>query len=211
MKTKNISTLATLIFILLISIAKAQIFSGGIVGGISTGAVKIENIGDRFTDVINGNNIMGYEAGIYAKLKISPFYIKAMPLYSFNSGSVHYQTTNNGVTVDNTNDFKFQKFEVPLLLGLKIIGPLNIEAGPVYNYIVQSQDNLGSNSLSIQRNGIGYRAGVVLELWRLLLHVSYEGATYNSSNIDRATFKEPYKLVFGIGIKLGGMEEKEEK
>jgi len=211
MKIKNKNALAAIMLILLVSTTKAQIFSGGIIGGVSTSAVKIEDIGDRFTDVINGNNIMGYEAGIFAKLKISPFYLKAMPLYSFNSGSVHYETTNNGVTINNTSDFKFQKFEIPILLGLKIIGPLNIEAGPVYNYILQSQDNFGNNTVSIQRNGLGYRAGVVLELWRLLLHVSYEGATYNSSTIDKATFKEPYKLIFGVGIKLGGMEEKEGK
>ncbi|HKC68003.1 MAG TPA: outer membrane beta-barrel protein [Bacteroidia bacterium] len=211
MKTKIKKILAAAAFIFSIQTFNAQVLSGGIVGGISTGAVKIEDIGNRFTDVISGNNIVGYEVGAFAKLHIMPFYIKAMPLYSFNTGSVSYQTENNGTNINNTNNFSFQKFEIPVLLGLRIIGPLNIEAGPVYNYILQSQDNFGTNSVSLQRNGIGYRAGVVLELWQLLLHVSYEGAVYNSSNIDKATFKEPYKLVFGVGIKIGGRTEKESK
>jgi hypothetical protein len=209
MKIKN--AILLVVFFCLTSTINAQVFSGGIVGGISTGAVKIENIGNRFTNVISGNDIMGYEVGIYGKLQLGPLYIKAMPLYSFNNGAVSYQTNNNGTMVNNNTDFNFQKFEIPVLLGLRIIRPLSIEAGPVYNYIVQYQNNLETNNINIQRNGIGYRAGVVLQLWRLLLSLSCEGVTYNSSDISKATFKEPYKIVFGLGIKLGRLEERERK
>jgi hypothetical protein len=202
MKAK-IKHLAMVCVILAItSNANAQIFGGGIVGGISTSAVKIEDIGTKFTNLIKGNDVYGFEVGAFAKLQLRPFYIKAMGLYNFNSGNVTYQTDDNGVVVNHTNDFSFQKFEIPLLGGFEI-GPFGIEAGPVYNYVIQSTSNFDANNVNIQRNGMGYRVGAVLTLGNFLMHISYEGAAYYSSNITNATFKEPYKLTFGIGIKLG--------
>ena len=171
-------------------------------GGLSTSSVKIEDIGNKFTNIIKGNDIYGFEVGAFAKLQLRPFYIKAMGLYNFNSGNVTYQTQDNGTTTNHTNDFSFQKFEVPLLAGFEI-GPLGIEAGPVYNYVIQATGNFNSNSVNVQRNGIGYRVGAVLTLGAFLMHVSYEGAAYYSSSANNNTFKEPYKLVFGIGFKLG--------
>jgi hypothetical protein len=201
MKTKIKHLAIACILLVITSTTNAQIFGGGIVAGVSTSSVKIEDIGNKFTSLIKGNSLYGFEAGVFAKLKLGPFYIKAMGLYNFNSGNVTYQTDDNGVIVNHTNNFSFQKFEIPLMGGIGI-GPLGIEAGPVYNYVIQATNNFDANSVSIQRNGIGYRAGAVLTIGWFLMHVSYEGAAYYSSNIANATFKEPSKLVFGIGIKF---------
>jgi hypothetical protein len=202
MKTKIKQIAIAFILLAGTSTSNAQIFGGGLVGGVSTSAVKIQDIGDKFTDIIKGNDVYGFEGGVFAKLQLRPFYIKAMGLYNFNSGSVTYQSQENGTTVNHTNDFSFQKLEVPLLGGFEI-GPVGIEAGPVYNYILQSTDDFNSNNVSIQRNGLGYRVGAVVTIGWFLMHLSYEGAAYYSSDASRATFKEPYKLVFGIGVKIG--------
>lgn len=207
MKTMS-KYLAFVILLIAALNSKAQLFGGGLVGGVSTSAVKIENIGNKFTNLIKGNDVYGFEAGFFAKLQVRPFYIKAMGLYNFNSGNVTYQTQDdNGVVTTHTNNFDFQKFEIPLLGGFEI-GILGIEAGPVYNYIIQSTNSFDVNNVNIQRNGIGYRVGAVVTLGWFLAHVSYEGAAYYSSNVDNATFKEPYKLVFGIGVKVGNKKEK---
>ena len=206
MKTKIKSIAAWCILLAGIPAARAQLLGGGLVGGLSTSAVKIEDVGTKFTNLIKGNDVYGYEVGAFAKVQIRPFYIKAMGLYNYNSGNVTYQTQDNGTTTNHTNDFTFQKFEVPLLAGFEI-GPLGIEAGPVYNYVIQSTGNFDANTVNVQRNGLGYRVGAVVTLGWFLMHVSYEGASYYSSGINNATFKEPYKLVFGIGIKIGNRKE----
>src|ERR1700740_3066753 len=105
MKTKFKRLAVACILFIIVSSSNAQIFGGGIVGGVTTSAVKIEDIGDRFTDVIKGNALYGFEAGVFAKLQLRPFYVKAMGLYNFNSGNVTYQTDNNGEVVNHTNDF----------------------------------------------------------------------------------------------------------
>ncbi len=198
-KIKYIVIVSALLFG--ISTTKAQVFGGGIVGGISTTAVSIDDVGTKFTSVIKGNSLYGFEVGAFAKLQFKPFYLKAMGLYNFSSGNVNYQTQENGTVVNNTNNFSFQKFEVPVMGGIEL-GPLGIEAGPVYNYVIQSTTNFSTNNVNIQRNGLGYRVGAVLTLGSFLMHISYEGAAYYSSDINNSTFKEASKLVFGIGIKF---------
>src|SRR3954469_22418226 len=66
----------------------AQVFSGGIVAGASTGAVRLENTGEGLTEVLQGNNIHGFEAGAFVRLKLGPLYLKPMALYDFSSGEI---------------------------------------------------------------------------------------------------------------------------
>lgn len=199
MKTKLFLSLLTLILFGFTS--KAQVFSGGIVGGASTGAVRIEHAGEGLTDVVQGDNIHGFEAGAFVKLMLGSVYVKPMALYDFSGGNVNSNTTTNG-------NFTMHKLETPLLFGLRIKKPLSIEAGPVYNYVIASNNQFNDNVTNIsQSTGLGYRVGVVLEIKRLLLNASYCGSTINSTGPSNVTFKEPYKLVFGLGIKLGKLEE----
>jgi hypothetical protein len=46
------------------------------------------------------------------------------------------------------------------------------------------------------------------ELGPIILSVNYGGARYNSGS--KATFSEPYKLIFGLGIILGGDGEQKD-
>ena len=203
MKTKlklYLSLVATIFFPIS---TNAQVFSGGIVGGASTGAVRLEHAGEGLTDVLQGNNIHGFEAGAFVKLKLGTLYVKPMGLYDFSSGNI----TNNSNPA-GTNNFTMHRLETPLLFGLRIFKPLSIEAGPVYNYIIACDNRFNDNMVSISQNsGIGYRAGIAIEIKRLLLNASYSGVTINSNTYNCTSFKEPYKLTFGLGIKLGKLED----
>lgn len=174
-------------------------FSGGLVGGLSMGAVEINDLGSSFSNNIQGD-LYGFEAGVYAKFMLDPFYIKPMALYNFRSGSVDYRDASNN---SQNSDITLHKIEIPVLLGLHIVGPLNIEAGPVYNYLVSVTDRYNSQTVDVGRNGLGYRFGANLELGGLTLGLSYQGATYTSGS-GNATFYEPYKVVLGLGVRLGG-------
>ncbi len=186
--------------------ASAQIgFSGGLAGGVSTGSVKISNVGNGFTDVIEGKNIYGFEAGIYAKLRLAPFYIRPQLMYDFRKGDVTYNDNTNG---SQTSNFTMHKIELPVFFGLHLIGPVAIEAAPVYNYIVSVTDRYDTYDVTVGKNGIGWRAGVNVDLGAVFLNATYQGVTYSSSD-NKATFKEPYKLTFGLGIRLGGAADEE--
>jgi len=161
MKTKAKLLLPLLALFTFTLSVKAQIISGGIVGGVSTSAVRIENVGNGFTDVIQGDNIHGFEAGIFARLKFGPFYVKPTALYNFSMGDM--KSVNETNTAE-TNKFTIQRIEAPLLFGIKILGPVSIEGGPVYNYVLQSTGRFENNELNIsQGTGIGYRIGLAAE------------------------------------------------
>jgi hypothetical protein len=181
---------------------RAQIgFSGGVLGGISLGNVNVEGTGAPFNGDITGDNIYGFEAGLYAKLRLAPFYIRPELLYDYRNGQVTYY--DNQSNDPHKSDFSVHKIQVPLLFGLHIIGPLNIELGPVYNYLLTVTDTYNSNDVNMGRNGLGWRAGVAAEFGGLLLGFSYQGTTYTQGS-DNASFREPHKLILGVGIRLGG-------
>lgn len=198
-----------LLMLLLLSMASlpatAQTFSAGIIGGVSTGTVKITDIKQGFTDVMEGENIFGYEGGIFVKLRLFPLYIKPQLLYSAREGEIKYiqKPTSESLSISRTSDFRIERFEAPLLLGFNIVGPfLSLEAGPVYHYLVTNTENYNGNELDMEKNGLGYRAGVSSELGPLVLNVSYQGLA-SIIGTDKANYKEPYKIIFGLGLILG--------
>lgn len=194
--SNNVSLLFGMIFTMFSFFSYAQV-SGGIVAGVSTGAVEINQIDRRITEVVNGNNITGIEGGLFLKVKAGPVYVKPMALYSYQSGEVNYR--------DQIMNYKSNKLGIPVMFGLKLIGPLGIEAGPVYNYVVSITDEFNStDDVMLAKNGFGYRAGVVLDFGTLIINSAYEGMTYQTSNANQTGFKEPYKIIFGVALRLGG-------
>jgi len=179
---------------------RAQV-SLGLQGLVSTGGTRIDEIGPGFTDVIQGENILGFEVGPYLKLKLGPLYLRPAAMYDYRFGDVDY-TDNNGNA--RVNSFSVHKIQVPITLGLHILGPLGIEAAPVYNYILAATDRYDEFEVDLGKNGFGYRAGIIADFNSLFVNVSLQGVTYYDSDNSNARFKEPYKIVFGLGFRLAG-------
>ncbi len=184
--------------------AKAQGLSGGIAGSISTGAVKISEIPDGFADVIKGDNLFGMEAGAFAQLDLDPFYMKPMLMFGFRRGVVEVQPAESSVAATEEMDFEMSRIAIPFLFGLRIIGPLSVNAGPEYNYILHTTDHFNQTDVKLSRGALGYRAGVNAELGRVNLFMHYKGITHSRSETSESKFSAPHELIFGLGVRLGG-------
>lgn len=183
-------------------IVKAQSLSAGLAGGLSMGAVEIEDIDDEFESGIEGESVFGYEAGIFARLGLGPLYVRPQLMYRFQSGQVSYQVSTEG---ERKQVFRAHRIQVPLMFGLHLVGPLAIEAGPAYNYLFSVTEDYGDNDINISRNSIGYRVGPALNFDNWMFFANYEGM-FNSGGADGADgadFREPYRIIFGLGIALG--------
>jgi len=197
---KTLRKILPAVLLIFVVQANAQQISGGIKAGITTGSVKITGIPNSFVNTIKGNNIMGYEAGFYMKMGIGPFYARPELLLNHRSGQVDVESENASM---QSVDFKINRLEIPLMFGLELLGPLAIEAGPVYNKVLSVTESYNNENVSIKQGGIGYRIGALAELGRVGLGVHYQGLKINSQGSSQSNFSLPSELIFSLALRLG--------
>ena len=150
----------------------AQNAEFGLKGGLNYGATGdyesaqegAEDFAATFEE--GGKNKTGFHAGVFAKFEVVGIFLRPELMY----------TELN--TEYSTFDYKVQKIDAPVLLGLNVLGPLNIKAGPSFQYILNNE--VENSSLSIgdveDEISVGYQLGAGLDLGRLEFDVRYEGA-----------------------------------
>ncbi|MCL6218071.1 outer membrane beta-barrel protein [Zunongwangia pacifica] len=165
----------------------AQSTEFGIKGGLNYGSTgDIDNFSDAkedFPDITNGEEKAGYHFGIFAKFGISSVFIQPELVYTKLS-------TDYGAF-----DYNLNKIDLPVLLGIDILGPLNVKAGPSFQYITNNEIENGTFKISDVENDItvGYQLGAGVNLGNLGLDVRYEGAF-----TDNTAFSETASENFGI-------------
>jgi hypothetical protein len=143
--------------------------SYGIKGGLNYGAAgDYKTISEGFDDAttIKGKNKTGYHLGGFAKFEFLGIFLQPELVY----------TRLN--TEYDTFEYKIDKIDAPLLVGLNVLGPLNIKAGPSFQYILNNE--LDNSTLQISevedKITLGYQLGAGVNLGRLGFDVRYEGA-----------------------------------
>ena len=200
-------TLVLAVFAIISASAFAQKDSGF---GIKAGFNYNEN-GDLIGSIrSSGENILegssgkaGFHAGIFGKLNLEVLYIRPELVYTQTNSS--YELGNNDV------DYKVSKLDLPVLVGFKLIGPLNIFAGPAFQYTLDNDlDGLSIDNVENEFS-IGYHAGIGVNLGKLGIDIRYEGAfseneaTFISNNITDISGRvdsRPSQVIFGLSLKL---------
>lgn len=155
----------------------AQNSDFGIKGGLNYGATgDYETYSDVSGDLMNsfeGENKTGFHAGIFANFEVLGIFIQPELLY----------TELNTEYTDF--DYKLKKIDAPVLLGVNILGPLNLKAGPSFQYVLSN--DLEGTDLYIDDVEddltVGYQLGAGLQLGRIGLDLRYEGA-FSENNAD---------------------------
>jgi hypothetical protein len=107
----------------------------GVKGGV--------NFSDLYSsDVESTQMLAGFNAGLFAKLPITPTLAFQPELYYTSKGA--YITYNN-LFVDGTATFKLNYVELPLLLVIRIADNFNISMGPYMSYLVSGKVKNDSN------------------------------------------------------------------
>ncbi|SCX97183.1 Outer membrane protein beta-barrel domain-containing protein [Nonlabens sp. Hel1_33_55] len=160
---KNVILVATL---LIASFGFAQSDSGfGIKGGLNYGSTgdfenEIEN------NVENPDSKLGYHLGVFAKADLGPIYIRPEVIYTKLSSEY------------TLGDLEVQKLDAPILLGVNVLGPLHVFAGPSLQYILDTSfetDNVEFDLGDAEDDfTVGLQLGVGLNLGSLGIDVRYE-------------------------------------
>jgi len=183
----------------------------GVKAGLSyntNGELK-EFINEAGTIIDNkGNGKSGYNFGIYGKLGLGKIYLRPELVYTKTTS----EYSLNSVDVD----YKISKLDMPVLVGMKLIGPLSVFAGPAFQYILNN-DLKGIEFESIKNDfSIGLNFGVSIEIGRIGLDVRYErGFSENEArfvgagpNITYRLDSRPKQLIFNLSYRLSNKNKK---
>lgn len=172
-------------------------FRFGLKGGvnlsnISGNDLKLGSGGSPFNLQDNENRSTGFVGGIYMRFGRA-FYIQPEFLFSQKGG--RFNVYKDGLTNEQGKlDVRFSNFDVPVLLGFRMLRFLRINAGPVASLRMANNGKIRESFLQYTgpqgdtryKNGIsyGYQAGAGIDLGRLSLDVRYEGNLNDIVNIN---------------------------
>jgi len=201
-----------ILFILLVTLSvsvNAQKSEFGIQAGInynfSGNLTEISEIGEAADDLIHGaESKTGFHAGVYYKLNYSDLFLKGELLYtqfenSFDMTPVYTMTT--------------KKIDVPIVVGMKVFGPVYIFAGPDFQYILDEDFSLSNTEVTYDDFTVGLHLGVGLEFKRISFDLRWDkGLSGSESELVNSNFinenatldNRPNQLVFSINYALTG-------
>ena len=200
-----------LLFILAIMFAGqasfAQLFTFGPRVGVTSSQISIE---DNVANLESGDRAFGFQAGIFARVKLGPVYVQPEVLFT-NAGGDLVSIDGNGA--EQITEYDFNKLDIPVLLGYKT-GPFRINAGPVASLMLNAEStesltNLTTDLTDNYNNAtIGFQAGVGLDLWKFIVDLKYEGSLgsitddFSIGGQTFATDQRQNQIILALGFKI---------
>jgi hypothetical protein len=167
----------------------------------------ITETGNSFENLLAGaDNKAGFHIGLWTKVRLLGFYIRPELVYTQLNNSY------NNVAQSINTDFKTKKIDIPILFGIKVIGPLHIFAGPTFQYITKSEF-VQDDFINIKKKDFtaGLQIGTGLEIGKIGLDVRWEKGFSNdvdgefySSNIR--VDNRPNQIIFGLSYRFNERE-----
>jgi hypothetical protein len=118
------------------------------------------------------------------------------------------------------SDFKLNRLDIPVLVGLKMFGVGNIFVGPVFQKVLKSElddiktdigETIGMSELDQDDFFVGMHIGLGVEFWKLGVDVRYETAfsdnvsSYTDPTNQLANFEldnSPNQIIVGLSYKF---------
>lgn len=184
---------STLTLFIAITSSLAQDFSFGIKGGtnynFSGDLNELRDFSTDTDDIIHkAKSIRGYHGGLYAKLG-DDIFIRAEAVYThfeneFSDPAMYTITTD--------------KLDIPVVLGMKVLGPLYIFAGPDFQYILNEdfyENDISKAKETYKEFTTGLHLGVGVAFGRFALDFRWDkGLSENSIDIVNSEIGSTYNF-----------------
>ena len=148
-----------------------------------------------------------FNIGFYGKLDLGPIFIRPELVYTH---------TTSEYELNSLVDYKISMIDAPVLLGVRLIGPLDFMIGPAFQYILDN-DLKGVSFHSLENDfTIGLNIGASVELGRFGIDVRYErGFNENEADFDVINDIPSYRLdsrpkllIFSLSYRLSENRQK---
>ncbi|WJJ98077.1 outer membrane beta-barrel protein [Algibacter luteus] len=191
-----------LFFILFIAIVIPNVSLAQTAQGIGLKAGLNYNANGDYFESINDNyknpdRNVGYHIGLFGKIGNQVFF----------RPEIIYTSTKSDYDDDS---FEMQKLDAPLLVGLKVLGPISVFGGPSLQYILDTEfDGIAINNVE-EDFSVGLNFGIGLNFKKLGIDLRYERgftdneATFignNGISTDRLDTR-PDQLILSLSLLL---------
>lgn len=148
-----------------------------------------------------GKGKSGYNVGIYGKLDLGGIYLRPELVYTKT-------TSEYELNIGGAKDYELSKIDIPVLVGINVIGPLNVFAGPAFQYVLDN-DLEGVKISDVENEfSVGVNIGASLEIGRLGIDIRYERglseneAEWTNAGKDFKLDSRPEQLIIGLSYSL---------
>jgi hypothetical protein len=214
--------LTVALFIGSIQFSNAQI-DYGIKGGLNfaspSDAVSINLSGDVETkQSVDANTSWHAGAWLRVKVPIVGLYVRPEIVYTSITTSLPIPGGFANLADDFIQtEYKVNRIDFPILVGLKMFGIGNVFAGPVFEYVTKSDidgtdQDLDVTSLDSDDFFVGMQVGIGLEFWKLGIDIRYETAFSDnvtafeapeaSDLLDFELDNSPDQFILGLSYKF---------
>jgi hypothetical protein len=171
----------------------------GLRASLLSSSISLEGVS---TDITEGDAEIGYQFGVFARVKVLTFYIQPELLF-----------TNSGATVNEIGggqiDLSYNKIDVPVMIGMKL-GPIRVQAGPSFSFLSSAEATDASGAVEDLKDNynsstVGYQAGVGIDISKFIFDLKYEESLSNFADTVPGGFDTDQRAsqwVIGVGFKL---------
>jgi len=165
-----------IIFALILSTGAFAQFDWGLKVGASSNNFDLKSVqsGANYTISAAEEASWGFHGGAFFRL--SMFGIMLQPEIVFSMAENNIQVTDAQTTTAEIKSQKFNKLDVPILLGVRL-GPVRLMGGPAASVMLSSTSDLFENAENVYKAAtFGYQAGIGVDIAKkLTIDVRYEG------------------------------------
>lgn len=184
--------------------AQAQV-ALGLKAGASSSQVDIKNIKNSISEFKAADDITGYHAGAFLRIKAAGLVLQPEAYFANTGGKVVVTDTDNGTNIE-TEKFTFNRLDVPLLVGINLFKVARIQAGPVASMLVSGK--FGDQNLEnyLNKSDWGWQAGLGFDIGNFTADLRYEDVNRNYTNNSQQTSYDidNRQFILSLGFKLIG-------
>jgi opacity protein-like surface antigen len=185
-------------------VAQAQVVFG-VKGGFSSSTVDVKDVNATSFQFRNiKDNITGYHVGLFTRFKAGGFLVQPEGVFTSSGGKIAVIQDQSGTTVETTEKFRFNRLDVPVLVGVSLLNVIRFQAGPVASVLVNGKFADQNIEDYIDKTDFGWQAGIGLDIGSVAADVRYEQVKREYTNQSDSFDVGNHQLIFSLGFKLTG-------
>ena len=119
-----------------------------------------------FYEKVSSERDFGFHIGTYAQLNFTKLYVRPELVFTKTKSTYNH-------ILSPASEFKLSMLEIPVLVGFRIMKPINLYIGPTFQYII---DNEFSTNFDLNLENdivLGLNVGIALQLQKLGFDLRY--------------------------------------